>query len=239
VKIYLLLTNDEKSFFYSDDAEADESPEDGRDTPSGIRGWLLERWLRIQKAFHEADAGVAHWARRSWDWLHSLARPDESMLVRLRSTRRIDLHHPSRREADMVASIWSTYLAQRSRRHLAFAFFNSVLAVPSILFLWPLPGPNVIGYWFAYRMIHHLMIVQGIRSVRKGRTPTMLHPTSALDLPAEREGDGRVSDRTLTGEGLPLEADINRSLPAVPFTSHEPDRPSGKPFEMSKERGSL
>jgi hypothetical protein len=235
VKIYLLLANDEQLFFYSDDTEADESREDGRDRSSGSWGCLLERWLRFQKTFHEADAGVARWARRSWDWLHSLAHPDETMLARLRSARRIDLHHPSCREASEVASIWSSYLSQRFWRHQAFAFFNSLLAVPTILFLWPLPGPNVIGYWFVYRTVHHLLIVRGIRSVRKGWTPTMYHPSSALDLPAQGDGDGRVIHSALGGEGGPLETQIDRSNPAVPITSPETDCPSGGPFDVSKE----
>ena len=59
-------------------------PRRGGDGGAGSRA----RWHRFQRAWHESDAGVARWARRSWDWLHSMTHPDETMLVRLRSTRR-------------------------------------------------------------------------------------------------------------------------------------------------------
>ena len=59
MKVYLLLVNDEEFFFYSDDSEADESREDDPAHRSGIRGWLLERWHRFQKAFHDSQAGAA------------------------------------------------------------------------------------------------------------------------------------------------------------------------------------
>src|SRR3954467_3465478 len=79
VKVYLLLVNDEQFFFYSDESEADQSRVEAP-ARGGWGGWLEGRWHRFQKSWHESDAGVARWARRSWDWLHSMTHPDETML---------------------------------------------------------------------------------------------------------------------------------------------------------------
>ena len=83
-----------------------------RPTPprSGVRGWLHARYTRFKSAWQHADSGALLWMRRSWDWLHSWAHPDEAMLARLWSARRIDLHHPAARPGDEVRAIWKDYL---------------------------------------------------------------------------------------------------------------------------------
>ena len=75
---------------------------------------------------------------------------------------------------------------------------NGVIAPFSVLFA-ILPGPNLIGYWFAYRAIHHSLVVWGIRRVQRNKIPTELHPIAALDLPIERDGDGKMGHAALTG----------------------------------------
>ena len=80
---------------------------------------------------------------------------------------------------------------------------NGVIAPFSVLFA-ILPGPNLIGYWFAYRAIHHMLVVWGIRRVRRNKIPTELHPIAALDLPIERDGDGKMGHAALTGAATRL-----------------------------------
>ena len=209
MKVYLLLMNDEEFFFYSDDSEADESREADPALQSGLLGWLQDRWYRFQKAFHEADAGAAKWTRRCWDWLHSLTRPDESMLVRLRTTRRIYLDHPaSHSEAD-VAVIWHDYLARRWRSHAFCLSYNALIAPAALALLWPLPGPNLIGYWFAYRAVHHWLILRGIRSVMKGRIVTDYHADTTLDQPVERDPEGKARHSSVISGGTRLDDYLN------------------------------
>ena len=205
MKVYLLLVNDEEFFFYSDGSEADEWRDDDPPVPPGIRSRLRERWHELQRSIREADAGAARWVRVCWNWLHSRARPDEEMLARLRSTRRIDLYHPSSRDPSTVNTIWRTYLGQRYRRHLTYALINSAIALPTILFLWPLPGPNIIGYWFVYRAIHHLMIVLGISRVHGGSVPTMLHTMMSLNLPVVTNIDDAIKQMAFKGKGKATE----------------------------------
>jgi hypothetical protein len=214
VKVYLLLVNNEQFIFYSDESEPDESPEEAQAQPrAGIRGWLEERWHRFQMAFHQSEAGAARSARRTWEWLHSLTHPEESMLVRFRSTRRICLHHPASRSKEAVEKIWRDYLASRGRRHLICLTYNALIAPAALALLWPLPGPNLIGYWFAYRAIHHWLIVRGIRSVKLGWVPTHLHPEPALDSPVERDPQGKARHAVIEGDGHRLDDYLNWNAP--------------------------
>jgi hypothetical protein len=141
--------------------------------------------------------------RRSWDWLHSWAHPDEAMLVRLWSARTIDLHYPAARPVDEVRDTWADYLKKQWRRHLVWLIVNGVIAPFSVLFA-ILPGPNLIGYWFAYRAIHHALVVWGITRVRRNKVPTEFDPIAALDLPIERDSDGKSSHAALTGAAVGL-----------------------------------
>jgi len=209
VKIYLLLIDHASFFFYSDESEAsrekDEAVGDNSQASSrsGIRNWVIARYDRFKSAWQNADSGALLWMRRSWDWLHSWAHPDEAMLARLWSARGVDLHHPAARHGDFVLAVWKSYLRQQWRRHLVWFFINGLIA-PFAFWLFILPGPNLIGYWFAYRTIHHLVVVWGINRVQRGKIPTVLHPIAALDLPIERKDDGRMSHDALTGAGTRL-----------------------------------
>ena len=98
----------------------------------------------------------------------------------------------------MVHAIWTDYLNKQWWRHLAWLIVNGTIA-PFTLLLFPLPGPNLIGYWFAYRAVHHTLVVWGIRRVLRKSTPTELHPVVALDLPIERDGDCNVGHSALSG----------------------------------------
>jgi hypothetical protein len=213
VKVYLLLVSDEQFFFYSDESEADESRVEAP-AQGGWRGELEERWHRFQRAWHESDAEVARWARRSWDWLHSMIHPDEWMLVRFRSTQRIDLHHPAARSRDAVARAWLDYLGRKWRRHMIFLCGNALIAPLALALLWPLPGPNLIGYWFAYRAIHHYLIVRGINRVRKGSIPTEYHPEPSLDLPVSHDHRGKSSHAAINGRGHRLDDFVNVNRPS-------------------------
>jgi hypothetical protein len=74
------------------------------------------------------------WMRRAWDWLHSLTRPDETMLARLRLAARIDLFHPATRAGSDVSAAWRRYLTYQRRRHLFWMSINGAIA-PFAFFL--------------------------------------------------------------------------------------------------------
>lgn len=196
----MLLDCDGRFFFYSDDSEIDESQvEDPASAAGKPWDWLQKHWRRFRTAFHQSDASAARWARRVWDWMHSRIRPDESMLVRLRSTRRIDLFHPASRTGSDVIALWQAYLACRFRHHLVCLSYNALIAPLALLILWTLPGPNIIGYWFAYRAVHHWLVIRGIRLVKQEAIPTHVHVEAKLEVPVHRDAEGQARHDALHG----------------------------------------
>jgi hypothetical protein len=216
VKIYLLLIDDERFFFYSDESEATLELQDGTDSAgksfTGLAGWLDSRLNKLKMAWHDGRSGVTFWLRRCWDWLHSWSHPDEWMLSQLRSAKVIELHHPACRTDDEVLAIWQDYVSKQTNRHAVWLAINGVAAPFSVIFA-ILPGPNVIGYWFLYRAIHHLLVVWGTIRVRRGGVPIKLHPHDALDMPVEYDDAGKTTHRALAGGGERLGEHVARSRP--------------------------
>jgi hypothetical protein len=209
VKIYLLLIDHARFFFYADESAGSDDRDHSDDSltarRTSVRGWILAKYDRFRSAWQHADSGALQWMRQLWDWLHTWTHPDEAMLARLWSARRVDLHHPATRGGDEVVAVWKDYLRQQWRRHFVWLVVNSVIAPISLLFA-ILPGPNLIGYWFAYRAVHHALVIWGIRRVQRNTMPTELHPIEALDLPVEVGPDGKHTHAALAGRGTGLDA---------------------------------
>lgn len=244
MKIYLLLIDHSRFFFYSDESGASDDRDDSEDSSSprrsGVRGWLLARYDRFRSAWQHADSGALHWMRLSWDWLHSWTHPDEAMLARLWSARTVDLYHPASRRGDLVLAIWTDYLRKQWWRHLVWLIVNGVIAPISVLFA-ILPGPNLIGYWFAYRAIHHSLVVWGIRRVRRNKIQTELHPILALDLPVEMGKDGKHAHAALAGRATALDTHIAwhgsaRAAPAERKPTVVPAANGLEPAELQSEK---
>jgi Mitochondrial K+-H+ exchange-related len=231
VKVYLLTIDNRRFFFYADASEAAREDE-GIAEPSvppaaGFWGRLQDRYHQFKSTWEHSDSRIAQWTRRSWVWLHSWSHPDESMLVRLRSARRIDLHHPTSHSATKVRALWVDYLNHRWWRHLLWMSLNGVIAPFTIVFA-ILPGPNVIGYWFAYRAIHHSLIVWGIRRVRAGRIRVDLHALAWGEAGDERGEGGEARHAALDGDAAELDEHVawSESEPSVVIEAE--DRPGAE-----------
>jgi hypothetical protein len=227
VKVYLLSIDNRRFFFYADMSESalkEDFTEPATPSSGGLWDRLRDKYHHVKSAWEHSDSRIACWSRRAWDWMHSWSHPDESMLVRLEWIRRIDLHHPASRPAFEVQALWADYLNQRWWRHLLWMSVNAVVAPPAVLTLWILPGPNVIGYWFLYRAIHHALIVWGIRRVRSGRIRVHLHALDSLDRPIERDEEGKAKHAALDANAPQLDdhATWSESEPSVVIEGGDP-----------------
>jgi hypothetical protein len=180
VKVYLLRIDSGRPIFY---AEGPDGPaEDGAGAPRrGLRGWLERTSRRWHEAGQDPQEGVGGRLRRAWDWLQRRLAPDEAMLKHLGRADRIELHHPASLAAPEALGLWREYLVRRRRRH-GFWLAVTLLLSPLTVLLTPIPGPNLIGYWFVYRAVCHLSIVRGVGRALGEQVPTRLHPTTALEL---------------------------------------------------------
>ncbi len=247
MKIYWLAIDHERLFFYSDDSE--ELHDDGHVVDSdatvhtGLVTWLHGRFLRFKSAWQHADKGALHWMRQAWDWLHSFTRPDESMLARLRPARRIDLHHPAARGGDEVRAAWRDYLNRQWWRHLLWMSVNGVIAPISVV-LALLPGPNLIGYWFAYRAVHHSLVIWGIGRVLRNKIPIELHSLAELDVPIDHDDQGEARHAALNGSATRLGDYVDwwqrssrwiipgRGWPPSSTASSKPQLPENRPDQL-------
>jgi hypothetical protein len=189
VKIYLVNVDSGRRVFCSDGLDAEE--EEVRPRFWGFLGWCEERLRRFRASILHAEGGLALRARRSWEWLQRFRHSDERLLVPLRSAATVEIRYPAALGTAAARAAWDEYLKGRLLRHSWWLIFNLVLSAITLL-LAILPGPNVIGYWFAYRAVHHLLVLVGLWRVRSGRIATSFHASEALDVPlAEAERDGQ------------------------------------------------
>jgi hypothetical protein len=242
VKIYLLAIDRRRFFFFADASDdsrgAVDDPRCSSSSAPGLLGRLHDRFQKLKAAWEHSDALAARGTRGAWIWLHSWAHPDESMLVRLRSAARIDVYHPASRPDHEVRALWGQYLNHRWWRHLSWLGVNALIAPFTVLFA-ILPGPNVIGYWFAYRAVHHALIVWGIWRVRAGRSPTELYPLRSLDRPIELDQAGRAKHDALDGAPALLDEHVAWSESESSGWSRRQDQLSdagpGDPVEAGSE----
>jgi hypothetical protein len=102
----------------------------------------------------------------------------------------------------------------------------ALVAPPSVI-LAVLPGPNVIGFWFAYRAIHHGLVVWGISRARRERVPIELYALETLDVPIDDDGDGNASHAAIPGSGERLGTHLAWWRASFPGISRG-DRPSSR-----------
>jgi Mitochondrial K+-H+ exchange-related len=180
LKVFLLPidSNPARMVFYSETAE--EEGEGNVDAGHGLRGWAERRLRRLKGLWQHSQGGAVRLSRHAWEWLQRHTHPDEILLARLRKASLVELHHPASMTSDEVVASWSAFLAGGRRRHWPW-FLVDLLVAPVTVVLAPLPGPNLIGYWFAYRAVHHWLILAGLRKARAGRVETSFRPTDALD----------------------------------------------------------
>ena len=243
VKIYMLLIDDERFLLLRRRVGAGRSTRTTAEpTPSAVAASAngFTTVLKNSRRRGRMPARVLlYWMRRAWDWLHTLVRPDEAMLARLRRLARIKLHHPAARSEVDVRASWRNYLARQWRRHFFWLVFNAVIA-PAAALLSILPGPNVIGFWFAYRAIHHGIVVWGITRARRNLIPIELHPvaiarscrssTTTKERPARRARRCRRTSSTSTwrggaarSSGMPAKRPRQRRATAAPHQSRGAD----------------
>jgi Mitochondrial K+-H+ exchange-related len=182
VKVYLLPLADDEALFYSegpeaaaaDEAEAEAAPR------GGVRGWAEQRYKSLQGVLNESERGVGLRVRRIWEWLQQRTAPDEPLLRSLRGAKAVVLVHPASLTEDAARERWEDYLASRGRRHLFWLIINAIIS-PLTLLLAPLPGPNLIGYWFVYRAVCHLLARLGSKRARSSEVATAFVASTELD----------------------------------------------------------
>jgi hypothetical protein len=179
MKIYVYRIEEAGTAFHSEGLTRSEMAH--HDSHKGAaRGWVEEKFRSAREGIRKSKKGLGKGLAKTWDWLHGLIPSDESMLTNLRLAQELAIHHPSAMTEIEAKQAWCTYLRRRRISHAIWFVLNLLLA-PISLLLAPIPGPNLIGYWFVFRAVSHLLALRGIRVALKDKLPTAWHPSEVLD----------------------------------------------------------
>jgi hypothetical protein len=193
VKVFLLPIDPDRPVFYSEHEDEEATAPTFR---PGLIGRVERTAFRVRSSLRHPKGGFVRKTKQIWGWLQRRMHPDEPMLASLRTARTVEVYHPEWLTGDAARDLWSAYLRRRRLRHLLWLLFDALLA-PLAVVLTPLPGPNVIGYWFAYRVVRHILILIGIRRALRGTVETDFRPAAGLDAAAGPE-DAEWLSRTAT-----------------------------------------
>jgi hypothetical protein len=163
--------------------ETPDEPEDEIEPvrPAGRWWWLNARyWFhRLKYRFHitlaEAErerrrgAAVAtdgSWwqrlRRRSVRWVaESIA--EQRLLWNLRRETAAEFLHPDDMPEEAAVATLRRQLTRDFEKHRLWLAIDSILLVGAAALFW-LPGPNFLGYFFAFRVVGHYFSVRGARS---------------------------------------------------------------------------
>lgn len=198
--------------------------------PERERG-RVERFVRdLQALLLRSGRRIGPRLKRIQDWLDRRAQPDEAMLQALRHAPAVLVEHPDDWDEPKARDRWVGYLRDRQIYHLR-RLFACLLFSPTVVLLAPLPGPNVIGYWFVWRAFRHGMILRGLRAASSGAVPTTFAAQPSLTSPIDPATFDRLTRLASRHEGVRLTALIAEAL-------GQPDRPAVPPRPTSKPAGS-
>ncbi len=154
--------------------ESDDEPELAPAAPSGFRGKLLVRFQTVvdaaERARHPQPAGdEAHqtsaWGRLKAGALRWVAEKiaEQRLLWRLQRPTEATAHHPDDTSEVEASGLLLGILRRDRDRHRRWLIIDGLIFVASGV-LTPLPGPNVIAYYFAFRVVGHYLSMRGAKN---------------------------------------------------------------------------
>ena len=182
LKIYLIRLNPDRAFFY-----AEPPPNAGQAAThpaGGLAAWIDRHWSIWRNRLTQAEGHMGRTVRWLEQRLKRFVAADESMFHSLEANPPAVLVYPACLASQACAQLWAGYLARERRRHGFWLAINGILLPPALL-LTILPGPNVFGFWFAFRVLGHARALIGIRKARQGLAGIQLEPCPALDQPLD------------------------------------------------------
>jgi hypothetical protein len=160
----------------------DEPEAHGEGPPSGFMVWikspsLFFAWLKYRfhrmlvDAERERRRGYVasdrdSWFQRTKRWImrwvaESIA--EQRLLWNLRRHDDALLHYPDDIPEATATGVMKAQLARDFDKHRFWLVINSILMVVSAALIL-IPGPNIIGYYFAFRVVGHFFSVRGARN---------------------------------------------------------------------------
>ena len=150
-------------------------PVEGDDAPSADEaGWFARQRRRMSEMVREAEAERhrrhAPAAERAEGWGARVKRKvmrwiveraaEQRLLWHLRTASDATLHAPDDLPEARALDIMTVGLKRDADRHFRWFVVNLLLLIVSGIFFF-IPGPNLIGYWFTFTTVGHLLAWRG------------------------------------------------------------------------------
>jgi hypothetical protein len=201
------------------------------DEPSGT-GWfagLRQKFSVMLKQAEENDEPAAEsasvWAKmqgRMMAWVAERVA-EQRLLWNLRGRDAAVVTHPDDMPFEQVMEIARQALRADHRRHTRWLVVDTLLLIGSGIFFF-IPGPNLIGYFFAFRVVGHWLSMRGAAHGRDKTSWTGRPSTAMTALRAAVERPAHERARAI--EPIARELDLHRLTVFV-------DRMSGRPKTSS------
>ena len=124
---------------------------------------------------------------------------EQRLLWHLRRLTAANLYHPSDMTSEQALAIMRASMVRDRDRHFRWLVIDTLLMVVLGVGLFFVPGPNVIGYYFAFRVVGHYLsrkgAKQGLDVVTWTTAPCdpLIELRDALDL-APQQRDARIDE---------------------------------------------
>jgi hypothetical protein len=189
IHVYLVPVGGGRHELYCEPAGRDDDRDDADGEDAKKRSFWRRQVDRFRATLAEAEAerlrqergetvdrgGLGRWVVRKI----AEAIAEQRLLWHLRTADDVLLIHPDDVAAPEAEAIAREHLAADYRKHRNWCVIDGVIATITGPLFFFVPGPNVIGWYFLFRAIGHLLALRG---ARQGLTSArwQLRPSSAL-----------------------------------------------------------
>jgi len=205
--VFLVPLGPERHELYCEPLDDDEA--DAGAPPPGFFSRMRRRFSEMLRA---AEAARARRARGEYDpidtwWERTQARimakvadavAEQRLLWHLRRLTAAHLYHPSDMTSEQALTIMRASMVRDRDRHFRWLMIDAFLLLLSGALV-VVPGPNVLGYYFAFRVVGHYLSWRGARQGLDAVTWTtapcgpLIELRDALDL-APQQRDARIDE---------------------------------------------
>lgn len=165
--VYLVPLGAERYELYCE-VDGDAPVAAGERAAAGWFGRLEERFSRVMQLIARRgttpSAGASRWERlkaRLLAWLADRVA-EQRLLWHLRWHREVTLRYPSDMTEAAAVRIARSHLSSDLRRHRFWLVVDLLLLLASAA-LTIIPGPNIVAFYFSFRVVGHYLSIRGAR----------------------------------------------------------------------------
>ena len=187
--VYLVPVGPERYELYCE--SADEAPVEHEASSTGLFRWLQERFgqmlAAVEREYEHERVRRSHRSHHDTLFRRLRARvvrwvaervAEQRLLWRLRGQADVRAYYPSNLGDDGALRVIRHSLSTDSERHSRWLVLDGVCLLISGL-LAPFPGPNMLAYYFTFRVVGHFLAIRGARQGLR-KVAWRLQPSAAL-----------------------------------------------------------